>query len=505
MRNHKKYNLLYAIFAALNSNLGFFFFDYNLSIFNSLLVYLQNYIFPDASSGIITFIASAPIITAAIAALFSGPLAKKIGRRKVMMISDLLAIIGVVLTLFASLPVMIIGRLLIGFNLGTTTVVVPLYFTEIPPPEYIGPFGVTLPLLATLGVLVAFCLGLTVPTYLAPGETSQIWRILLSLSILIALWRTINFLLFFKYDTPQHLLEKEKVEEAKTALGKVYKTGVDERIEDLIKDRDYVYTKGKVGFLELFTKKYRKAVLLGIILMSVQMIGGLNIVMVHAQTIFGAGIDDPDDRLPQYLAIALAAVFHVSSYFLIWFLKKFNRKTLLLAGTIGLGTLEIVFGLVARLTDPANIASKVIMVFWPIPFNLSLGSIPSILLPETLPEIGVSVSFLANWIWGFLTVQFFPDITGAIGVDMTFIIMGGICLIASLYFMIVVVETKGRSKAEILRLYNGIKVQDAKENLPVENDVNEAERQAPENETAKPFESQQTPICPTKSEIEAEN
>jgi len=452
-----KYNLLFATLASVNANLGFLFFDYNLSIFNNLLPFLASYIFPGQSPGVITFIASAPIITAAIAATTGGPLVAKFGRRKMMIIHDFIGIIGVILTLVASLPVIIVGRLLIGLHLGNTTIAVPLYFTEVPPVEYIGPLGIGPALIGSLGILIAFCLGLIVPTTLAPGETSETWRILQAISILIAAWRIINFWVFFRKETPQHLIAHEKLEEAEKALKQVYKVGVKERMEELVKDRDYVKTRGKVGLLELFTRKYIRALIFGIVMMSVQHLAGLNIVMVFSKTIFGAGIEDPDDKLPSYLSIALAAVFHLTSYFLIWFIKKFNRKTLLVTGTFCLGLLEIIFGVISKASDPSSIASKVFMVLWPVPFALSLGSIPNIMIPETLPEVGVSVTLLANWVWGFLTVQFFPDITGSIGIDVTFIIMGGICIISGVYFWIEGVETKGRSKVDILQDFNGFK------------------------------------------------
>ena len=469
MKSSSKYNILFAAFACMNSNLGYFFFDYNLSVFNAILPFLSDYVFPEASTGVITFIASAPIITAAVSAMFGGSLVAKFGRRKMMIISDIVAIIGVILTLVASLPVVIIGRLLIGFHLGNTTVAVPLYFTEIPPVEYVGPLGIGPSLIGSFGIFLAFCLGLIVPTTLAAGETSETWRILQAISILFAAWRIINFLIFFRYETPQHLIAHNKIEEAEKALGEVYKVGVKERVDELIKDRDYVKMKGKVGFLELFTKKYARALIVGIVMMSLQHISGLNIVMVFSKTIFGAGIEDPDDKLPSYLSIALGGCYHIISYSLAWFVGRFNRKTLLVFGTFSLGLLEIIFGVISKASDPSSIASKIFMVLWPIPFAFSLGTIPNIMVPETLPEEGVSIALLTNWIWGFLTVQFFPNITNAIGIDVTFIIMGGICILASLYFWIEAVETKGKSKTEILQEYNGLKNTGKAQVSPAEN------------------------------------
>jgi len=450
----KKYNLWFVTFATLTANIGFLFFDYNMSVFNSVRPYLADYVFPDASSGVLSFIPSASTITAAIASIFAGSLCAKFGRRKVMMLSDINAIIGVILTLVASLPVVIIGRLLIGFTLGISTVVIPIYFTEIPPIEYVGAAGIGLSVLASIGVLAAFCLGLTVPDEMAPGETSQTWRILQAISILIALVRIANFLFFFRYEPPQYLVANNRMEEAEKALAEVYREGVKERMEELIKERDFINSQGKVKFIELFTRKYRRALAVCVVMLSLQQISGLNIVMVFAKTIFADGIDE-NSKTPHYYSIALAAVFHASSYSLFYFLKRFSRRTLMVYGTLALGIIELLFGIISKAASPSSFGSKIFMILWPIPFVLSTGTLPNIMVSETLPEIGCSVCLLANWIWGFLTVQFFPNLTDAMGINGTFILIGGICAVSSVYFYFEAVETKGRSKTEILQQYSG--------------------------------------------------
>ena len=495
----KKYNLWFIALSTGTANIGFLFFDYNMSVFNNVLPYMKKFIFADAASGAVTFVASATVVTAAIAALLTGNLVAKFGRRSVMIWSDVVGIIGVALTLVANLAVVIVGRLLVGVNVGITTVVVSVYFAEIPPIQYVGRAGIGLSILASFGVLSAFALGLLIPEELAPGETSQAWRVLQGISIIFALVRIANFLLFFKYDTPQYLIANNRYEEAEKALAQVYKEGVKEKLEELIKERDFVSTQGTVTFFELFTQKYRRAMIAAIVMMSIQQLCGFNLVMVFAKTILGGGIEE-GSKLPAYYSIALAGVFHCTSYTLFFFLERFNRKTLLVVGAFVLGLFEILFGVISKATSPDNFASKIFMILWPLPFALSTGTIPNIAVPETLPEIGVSVSLLASWIWGFLTVQFFPDISDSIGVDGTFIIIGGICILSSIYFYFEVVETKGRSKVEILQEYNGTLKKGNKISDINYNELQLAEKKESDLETLKP-----TPEAESPAAIEAQS
>jgi SP family sugar porter-like MFS transporter len=273
-----------------------------------------------------------------------------------------------------------------------------------------------------------------------------------------------------------------KFEETEKALATIYKQEIKVRVDELIKERDYVNSKGEVRLLDLFTKKYRKAMFVGIVMMSMQQLTGLNILMVFSTKIFGAGINDQNDVLPLTLSIVFAAINHLFTYCLIFLTGKFGRKALLSTGTLLLGLVELCFAVIALASSPESIASKIALLFWPLPFGISLGSVVFVMVSESLPEIGASVALLFNWIAGFLTVQFFPNISDAIGIDVTFLIIGSITIAAAVFFWINVVESRGKDKADILRSYNGIvenesknmetfKIE-AKETMPTQNDNN---------------------------------
>jgi SP family arabinose:H+ symporter-like MFS transporter len=352
---------------------------------------------------------------------------------------------------------MITGRLVVGIAMGLTTVIVPIYFIETPPPPYRGILSSSFYIMGTTTGFLAYCLALTVPNKLAPGETSNTWRILLSLSIIPAALRTINLFIFFRNDTPGYYLSCNKVEEARKSIAKIYKEGVDQRLEELIKEREFINSRGKVSFRELFTKKYRRALGVCLVLATVPHMAGLKIVLIYAQTIFRYGVTDPKSNLPKYLAMALTGIGMCLSPFVACTLSRFKRRTLLIPGTFFTGVILMIFATIQLTAGAGSIAAKVVYLFWPLPFSFSLSSTAIIMVPETLPEIGVSLAILGNWTMSFLTTQFFPDIVDGIGFDETFILMGSICFVATLFFWKFVVETKGKSKTQILQEYSGIK------------------------------------------------
>ncbi len=84
-------------------------------------------------------IVSIALIGAAIGSLFSGYFSDKFGRRKVIMVADILFTVGsVIMAIAPTIPVLMIGRLVIGFGIGVASQIVPLYLSEVAPVEIRG-------------------------------------------------------------------------------------------------------------------------------------------------------------------------------------------------------------------------------------------------------------------------------------------------------------------------------------------------------------------------------
>ena len=93
-------------------------------------------------------------------------------------------------------------------------------------------------------------------------------------------------------------------------------------------------------------------------------------------------------------------------------------------------------------------------------FGISLGPIVWLYLPEILPEKGVSLAALANWVGCGIIGLFFPMVKNAINIQGTFLIFLGCCVAALFYMFIFVKETKGKSPEEIEEMFGGENLQD---------------------------------------------
>lgn len=94
---------------------------------------------PDITDSQIATIVSIALFAAAFGALFSGFISDKIGRKKVIILADVLFTIGaIVMAAAPTIPVLMLGRLFIGLGVGIASQIVPLYISELAPVEIRG-------------------------------------------------------------------------------------------------------------------------------------------------------------------------------------------------------------------------------------------------------------------------------------------------------------------------------------------------------------------------------
>lgn len=100
------------------------------------------------------------VVGGLIGAVSSSPASASYGRLLLMRITSLLFILGSTLeTLAGTVPIMSIGRFLAGAGAGASTVVVPLYISEVAPPKERGFFGSMTQVMIGVGILLTQSLG----------------------------------------------------------------------------------------------------------------------------------------------------------------------------------------------------------------------------------------------------------------------------------------------------------------------------------------------------------
>ncbi len=211
------YNSTFYIFSgSLVASLGSFNFGYGMGVMNTILEIVSAQLNWTCSEKKVNFGLISSLIApgAAVGALLSGYLASKLGRRKSLIITDVLTIISCIPLLISNTVLIFIGRLLYGVVVGLNSALVPLYIKEISPVQIAGTTGAVAMFVLNGGTLFAFLLGFGNPSPGTPEYfTSMWWKFMLGFPIITALIRMILIILFFKFDTPSYLYSTGQKEE----------------------------------------------------------------------------------------------------------------------------------------------------------------------------------------------------------------------------------------------------------------------------------------------------
>lgn len=99
---------------------------------------------------------------AMIGALANGPIADALSRRWTILLANVIFLIGSIIQVAAiNVPMIFVGRFIAGLSIGQLSMVVPLYLSELAPPNLRGSLVALQQLGITVGIMIAFWLDCT--------------------------------------------------------------------------------------------------------------------------------------------------------------------------------------------------------------------------------------------------------------------------------------------------------------------------------------------------------
>jgi len=205
-------------------------------------------------------------------------------------------------------------------------------------------------------------------------------------------------------------------------------------------------TEQKAGLSELFQHKYRKVLLLGLVIAVFQQWCGTNVIFNYAQEIFtGAGYDVDG----MFIDIVITGIANVLFTFVaLYTIEKWGRRTLILIGAGGLGLVYLTLG-TCYFFEVKGVMMVVLVVAAISTYAMTLGPVTWTLLAEIFPHrvrgIAMATCTFALWV-GCCTLTFsFPSMNAALGSSGTFWIYSAICICAFVFLWQRCPETKGKS------------------------------------------------------------
>lgn len=404
-------------------------------------------------------------------ALAAGPITSKRGRWLSMQITAVIFVIGAAIEAISGKPwVMAFGRFVSGLGSGASTVIVPLYLSEVAPPAERGFFGAFTQISCNTGILVAQVLGY----FLSHGSA---WRWILGISGMIAAGQGV--LTFLVPESPAWLATvKGDVSNARKVLQRIRgprfniddevvtwgagagKTGTNGEEQSLLASPDQSSAPATeredvqhISVLQALKDPfYRPAMVVVMGIMFAQQLCGINSIVMYSVALLNGLL--PLSSI--VLTILVSTVNLVMTAACSPLPDKWGRKTCLLVSIIGQGGSSL--ALAISILTGAKIVSALAVAFFVGFFAVGLGPVPFILASELVGQeaVGATQSWClaTNYTATFLVAQFFPIVNTALNNWLggrggwVYFIFAAFAAAFAMFIVTKVPETKGKKDAD---------------------------------------------------------
>ena len=386
------------------------------------------------------FTVASALIGTVIGSLIAGKPAEKFGRKKVLQAIGLLYLVtslGTALT--NSWELFVVLRLIGGIGVGASSVIGPMYISEISPAHSRGRLVALFQFNVVSGILIAF-----LSNYLLFGISDEAWRWMLGIQAVPSL--VFFVMVFMVPESPRWLVKNGQSADAKTVLISIGESNPAAALRSI---EESLYTGAGTVRENLFNGNYNKPIMYVVALAMFNQLSGINAIMYYAPRIFEMTGLARDTALLQ--AVSIGVTNMVFTLLAISVIDKFGRKTLLIIGSIGM---VIALGLVTwtfYTQDFGGYAVMFYLVGFIAFFAFSQGAVIWVFMSEIFPnkvrEQGQTLGSFTHWIMAVIVSWIFPIIAESSenGGFYSFLLFTAMMFLHGIFAWKVIPETKGKS------------------------------------------------------------
>lgn len=433
------------VLTAAIAGLGGLLFGYDTGVIAGALLFIKtDFDLGSFAQGLV--VAAVPIGAVAGAAI-AGPAADNYGRRLMILIAAGVFIVGALASAAApGVEVLVIARIVIGVAIGLASAAAPVYISEVAPPESRGQLVTFFQLAVTVGILIAYLIGLAF-------DHIEGWRWMLGLGCVPALG--LAFGMIRMPQSPRWLVMSGDDFAARATLAKIRVDDPDtidlelEEIKDSLDEKPGAWS-------ELLQPVVKAALVVGVGLAVLQQVTGINTVIYYAPTIVEfTGVNSSAGSI---LAAVGVGVINVGFTILaLRLLDRAGRRTLLMIGVSGMVISLFFLGLAFTGGGGGSALGSVVAIVslmaYVASFAISLGPIFWLLNAEIYPlsvrSKAAGIGTMANWTFNFIVSLTFLLLIEALGRTGAFWFYGAIGILTLIFCWKLVPETKGKHLEEI--------------------------------------------------------
>jgi MFS transporter, SP family, galactose:H+ symporter len=427
---------------ALAAALGSFLMGYQIGVISGALLFIRR------DFGLSNFEQGALVGLLPLGALFgglvAGRLADRLGRRRTLIVDALVLTTGIALSVAAPTYGLLLGaRTIVGLGVGAAASTIPLYLSEISPPQARGRLVTIHQLMITLGILTSYCIDLIF-------AGAQSWRAMFAIGMLPAIGLGVGMLR--SPESPAWLYARNRVDEAQQIVRQVAGGEESERLLEDLRQFGGVQAD-RIPFWKRLGSSARPALVIGVALAAALQLCGINAVIAYGPSIIEhTGLSASDSI---FYSVAIGIVNVVATLVSIRLVDRNGRRPLLLGSLAAMCVSLVLLGLtfVVSLGAAESWLAIACILAFIASFAVGMGPIFWVLIAELFPldarAAGVGVATAANWFFNFVVGVCFLPVANAIGMGEAFWVFAAICVLAFAFASRYVPETKGRTFSEI--------------------------------------------------------
>lgn len=376
-----------------------------------------------------------------VGALFAGKVGQWLGGRatlQIMAILYLLSAIGCALAW--AWPAFLAARLLGGIGIGGSSVLGPVYIAELAPAEYRGRLVGLFQINIVVGILLAYLSNFVISA-LHMGALE--WRFDFGVSGIPAV-----FFLLMLFTIPQSPRWLAMQGRGKEALATLQRLGGKDPCSEFEAIIESIHGQSSSKHESLFRRRYRKPIVLAILIAAFNQLSGINAVLYYLNDIFmSAGFSRVSGALQ---AVVIGFVNLFATLFAMTLIDRLGRRTLLLIGCAGMAI--NLLGISIMFATGHGGRLLFLVAAYIACFALSSGAVIWVYMSEIFPnEVRVQGQAMGStvlWIANGVISQLFP-LFAAKSTALPFAVFAAVMALQFIVTLTYFPETKGLSLEDL--------------------------------------------------------
>lgn len=362
---------------------------------------------------------------------------ERLGRKTTLLGIGFLYLVGAVWSgLATGVYSLMIARFIGGVGVGISTVVAPLYISEIAPPKIRGRLTGMFQFNIVFGILLAFA-----SNALLANIGPNAWRWMLGVAAVPSL-----LYIFFSFglvESPRWLITHRGDRAAGfKAFRRINPKATDEELKTLI---DEIEASGRhdKDAARFFTRRLTRPIQLAFLIAFFNQLSGINAVLYFAPRIFEMTGLKSSAALLQSIGIGFTNL--VFTFVGLWLIDRLGRRTLLTIGSFGyIASL----GLCSWAFSTQHFAVVPFCIFAFIAAHaVGQGAVIWVFISEIFPNrnraAGQTLGSSTHWVFAALLTLFFPTMTEIVPPGMIFGFFCFMMVLQLVWVRFMVPETKG--------------------------------------------------------------